>query len=211
MRKTELFKNSSMDKSKILIFLHLPRSGGITLKQIINRQYENKEIIALKNSRESIANLDQLTKGEKQKIKCIIGHFPFGSHKYFYGESTYITMLRDPVDRIISHYYSAISREYHYLHNEVVQKNMTLSEYVTSGISFEMENGCTQLLSGEEKKIPIDINTPEAQQCIKTAKENLIKYFTAIGIVERYDESLLLFKRKLGWKNIFYYNPTRKT
>ena len=191
--------------NKHLIFLHIPRSGGLTLSEIIKRQYKREELFSVPGSKESINKFKRLENKKRQKIKCVFGHFPFGFHNYFSGKSGYITMLRDPVDRIISHYYATVSRKHHYLHDKVVSENISLKEYVTKGLSFEMSNSQTQLLSGGEKKLALDVNGPESRKYLEIAKKNLVKYFTAVGLTERFDESILLFKKRLGWKNIFYY------
>ena len=43
--------------------------------------------------------------------------------------------------------------------------------------------------------------TNDALDC---ANRNLRANFECVGVVERFDESLLLMKRKLGWRNIYY-------
>jgi hypothetical protein len=37
------------------------------------------------------------------------------------------------------------------------------------------------------------------------AKENLDQWFGVVGLVEHFDESLLLMKKRYGWKDVSYY------
>ena len=36
------------------------------------------------------------------------------------------------------------------------------------------------------------------------AKQNLREHFAVVGLVERFDESLLLLKQAFGWRNVYY-------
>ncbi len=42
-------------------------------------------------------------------IHLLGGHLPFGIYQYLPSDSRYITFLRDPVERTLSHYYRARS------------------------------------------------------------------------------------------------------
>ncbi|MCL5029602.1 MAG: sulfotransferase family 2 domain-containing protein [Bacteroidetes bacterium] len=189
---------------KKIIFINLPRTGGVTLEPVLKKQYKDK-VYFIDSTKGPITDISQIHPDKIPTLLCISGHFPFGFHKYLTDETRYITMLRDPVDRIISHYYSVIGRPWHYLHDKVVKNNLSIADYVTSGITIETSNSQTQLLSGCERPLPLNIDDPIAKEAIETAKRNLSNYFEVVGIFEKYEESVILFKRKLGWKNVFYY------
>lgn len=184
-----------------IIFLHLPKTAGTTLVKIIQRQYKEGVFSINGANMQALDEFKDLPITQRENIKILITHRGFGLHQYLSPSSQYITIMRDPVDRIISHYYFVLRQPEHYLYNTVTSHNMSLKDYVRSGISTELDNGQTRLLAGIDHTVPFRQCSTET---LETAKENLQKYFVAVGLTERFDETLLLLKRTLGWKNIFY-------
>lgn len=82
----------------MLILVHIPKTAGSSLTSIICKQYNSSEIFSVGNPA-----LNTVSKINKN-TKCVLGHNYFGQHKNL-GPHIYVTMLRDPIDRVISHYY----------------------------------------------------------------------------------------------------------
>ena len=101
------------------IFLHIPKAGGSTLYKIIGRNYNRNKIFHIHGAKikESILNFKNLNYEGLDSIKILTGHMGFGLHNHFQNESIYFTLLRNPVDRIISHYYYVLRKPNHYLYN----------------------------------------------------------------------------------------------
>lgn len=188
-----------------LLFLHIPKAGGSTLNSILEKHFDLESIFRINGVRpqESIDEFRNLPEAKKKKVKFINGHMPFGIHDFLPNQSTYITMLRHPVERIISHYYYVKRRPDHYLHERVMSHNMSLKDYVNSGISLELENYQTRMLSsiGAKKS---DENRSSTHM-LKIAKRNLSENFAMVGLTEKFDETLILLKNRCGFKNIFYF------
>jgi hypothetical protein len=177
-------------KNKVLIFMHIPKTGGLTLRNIIDRQYKKTEILL--HSRTAPPKR-KLKKRDFSRIKCVYGHNRFGQHEEIPVPSTYITILRDPVSRVISTYYFILARKQNRMHHKI--KNISLEEFVRSNdpdLMIPVSNHQTRYLSGE--------SIPDLQK----AKENIENHFSLVGITEMFDESIFLMKQELGWKNIFY-------
>jgi hypothetical protein len=177
-----------------LIFIHIPKTAGSTLNKIIKSQFPNKSVFKVDGLKgdKSIEELRKLDKKERNKIRCVTGHMNFGVHKYLPRPSNYITVLRNPVDRLISLYYFILRQTEHPLHESIVSNNLSLEDFVNSDLaSLNLYNVQTRMLSGSKVK-------PEAQ--LNLAKKNLQKSFIAVGLTEKFDLSLQLFSEKLGWQ-----------
>jgi hypothetical protein len=112
-------------------------------------------------------------------------------------------MLRHPVRRVVSHYeYVQRTRE-HYLHDKVVSGGLTLDDYVAGGVSTELNDGQVRQLCGIEGAGTVPYGEV-SEEMLETAKTNLQHRFVAVGITERFDESLLLFQKLLGWGSVQY-------
>lgn len=194
-----------MGQDKTVIFVHIPKTAGRTLEGILQRQYAPGEIYDIYGYGSSIpekaAKLWDLAGGDKRRIRLIKGHYPFGLHDALPQPCTYITLLRDPVERVISYYYY-VSRDHdHPLHHLVRSQNMSLKDVVLSGVTTEVDNGQTRLLSGLEKRCGFGQCDAEL---LARAKRNLQEHFAVAGLVERFDESLVLMKLELGWASVHY-------
>ena len=189
------------EQPQTVLFLHIPKAAGTTLTQILDRQYSTQEILpSYKNSKPRFDKLSSLSTPEKYQIKLIRGHFPFGVHEMLPQHSTYITMLRDPIKRVISNYYFAKKTPSHRLYETINQEGMSLEEYITSEINPQLNNGQVRLISG---------NTDVAygkctNEILEKAKHNLKTYFSVVGTVENFDRTLIALREILGYKNICY-------
>ena len=116
--------------------------------------------------------------------------------------TVHFTILRDPVERVISAYYHVRRSTTHPLHEAVVSANISLSDFITSGIAqAEIENGQTRILSGIEGVDWVTGSGPISLGTLETAKRNLKNQFTVFGLAERFDESMLLLANSLGWSS----------
>ncbi|MDN5203108.1 sulfotransferase family 2 domain-containing protein [Fulvivirgaceae bacterium BMA10] len=184
-----------------VVFLHIPKAGGTTLRHILLSQYERKNIFYTVDGNPDQSEKKYLGLDEKSRngIKLVIGHIGFSDVFFLNDKKKFITMLRDPVARVISHYYYAKKSPDHYLYNHINEKKLTLMEYVQEMPTIELENGQTRLISG--LNVPLGACSNEM---LEMAKKNLKMNFTAVGLMERFDESLILYKRRLNWRNPYY-------
>ena len=138
-----------------------------------------------------------LPQKEKDKIKVLVGHFSFGLHEQLNGNFKYVTMLREPKARVISAYNYSRSIVNHDLHH--LTNSQSLSSYLTNTKLGWLENGQTKFIAGV-----IDFNDPCTETVLIKAIENIEKYFLAVGVLERFDESIQNFANRLKWKKPQY-------
>ena len=77
---------------------------------------------------------------------------------------------------------------------------MTLADYIESGISINTNNSQTRAVAG-------DVDAPFGacdQDMLARARHHIEERFAAVGITERFDDSLLLFASLFGWSRLHY-------
>ena len=200
-------RGDRVDAAPVLIFLHNLKTGGTTLRGILGRQYRGDEICVL--GRQTDVSTVKREKIDDPGLRLIEGHVPFGVHVLISRPVAYITLLRDPVERIVSLYAFMRNGEGRDIHCEARGALGSLEELVASGALPEVDNGQTRRLAGL---------SPAYRECsaamLGRAKENIRHHFAVVGLTERFDESVLLMRRLFGWPSALYsprkVNPRRE-
>jgi hypothetical protein len=206
--------SSLLSERPVVIFLHIPKAAGLTLYKILNREYGRRYIYTFPGGRQRLqAAIDRfrtLPDSQRDRYDLLRGHFPFGAHEWINRPATYITLLREPVARVVSHYHYVKRTPQHALYPLVTEEKMTLTDYVSSGINYEMDNGQTRQITGINDRVPFGCCSPEL---LSVARQLLDDHFSIVGLVEHFDETLLLLRQRLGWRRYPVYvrqNVTRK-
>ncbi|MGP4077635.1 sulfotransferase family 2 domain-containing protein [Halobacillus sp. K22] len=169
------FNKEDLDQEKLICFIHVPKTGGRTLWNLL----------------------------DKQKVDIIVRHGTF--FKKLNKPTTYFTMLRDPVDRVISTYFYMKSYEREPLLEQM--QNVTLKEFVDymgredlgdrpfhkkdlRNIRFRTVNMATRYLSGGD---PNDY---------KKALKNMNDEMAFVGITDYYNESLYMLEKQFEWFHV---------
>jgi hypothetical protein len=176
-----------------VIFLHVPKAAGSTLNRLIEWEYRLEEMYSVDPVfyRRSWAHLQRLAKNRLRKIRMVKGHMLFGLHTILPRPATYITVLREPVDRVISSYYFMRTYKLQPLYWKFKVENWSLEDFVRRS---PRENVQCKILAGVEYAEPCT-----AEIC-ERAKEHLVRYFSVAGLCERFEESLALMKLRFGWE-----------
>jgi hypothetical protein len=183
-----------------LIFLHVPKTAGTTLNRIIEWQYDPRLIFTVDphQIRATIDHFYTLPESRRRRLQVVRGHLPYGVHELLPQGATYITMLRNPVTRLLSSYYFILRRPLHPLHRKMKRGHLGPQELIR--LTPESQNLQCRFISGIGK------NGSCNTQALEMAKANLKRSFRVVGLSERFHESLLLMIAAFGWKVPFYQN-----
>jgi len=187
-----------------IIYIHLMKTGGSTLRTVLEREYGLDAVFTLyeKGQQQDIC-IDrywEMSIENREKKRVFAGHLHFGLHEKLEGPYNYLTMLRDPVERIISLYHYIRSMPNHGHHKRIVGENMSMSDFVESEMSSTLGKLYIQFISG----IRTLSYWEYSEEALNATKLRLQEFFPIVGILEKLDESLLLMKRAYGWKTPYY-------
>jgi hypothetical protein len=130
----------------------------------------------------------------------LIGHVHFGLHEYLSEPATYMTMLRDPVDRVVSHYHFVKTMPSHYLHTRLMANGHTLYEYAVRDRTMELDNDQVRWLCRRpHQDVPVG---KVSRDMVEEAKWNLANAFSVVGLQERFEESLACLSEAFGWADV---------
>ena len=197
-----------------VIFIHLPKTGGRTLAAALRYKYPSRTLF-LDSLHEPLERIEEVPSERRRAARAITGHLHYGVHRHMPQRCDYITMLRDPVARVVSMYRFIRGNPKNWLHDEVLGSGMGLEEFVLRAPDPTAENLQTRLLSGlgpgkvmalgadGRLRAPDQPPPPVTEDDLARAKRNLDR-FLVIGLTERFDESFILIRRALGWRLPMY-------
>jgi hypothetical protein len=196
---------------RLLLFLHLAKTGGMTLADILARNLASEEflhidLVETDGSAMGIWSaaaveraLARLPTSGVAKLRAVWGHYRHGIQDILPKPCAVMTLLREPVDRIISTYFYS---------NLVGERSLeALEDYLgRTHHHVGLDNGMTRVLSGRPALDPIapepDATTENfprvAETDFEAAAANLDGYLL-VGTAEQFDATLLVMASDLRW------------
>lgn len=156
--------------SIMIIFTHIPKTAGTTLKSILRNNFGIYHVDSIK-VKKPVYTADDLRFAKRVffKVKAITGHNLVNPPANLQVEGAQlITMLRDPVTRCASHYQDLTQRG---------NLKLSFEEWIKQG---KNQNAMVKIISGSND--------------LQSAKELLKHHYHLVGISERFQDSLKLLK-----------------
>ena len=182
-----------------LCFMHIPKTGGLTLVTILDRFFRQDEICPLHQA------IWKLPREQLSKYRLIIAH---GSYDELVSDRIphplFVTWLRHPVERTLS-VYQYIRRKQDHEQFEQLQE-LNFQQYVAADPFTRrfIDNVQTRMISGTPiPRSPNDFVEPD----VALSKERLKEDFVVVGLTEKYQESLDLLAYAFHWPRIAQYEP----
>lgn len=191
-----------------LIFLHIPKTGGISLRERLLARIRPRPTFRILHPIDDHAKLEAMPPQERTELGLVEGHMYHGVHTLLTQRCAYITLLREPLERLHS-WHRYVSRErWHPFHKTITQGRLSLADCIDRRLTTEMDNYMTRSLTSlEHAHVPFGAVTREM---FELASRNL-EAAEFVGTTERLDAFYALLCHRLGWaqSQIGHLNRTR--
>lgn len=202
----------------LLIHLHLPKNAGTTFSRMLKvkllmppwRVLRHAVILGfyfVPGLDPRVQRINDLPERKKKKVRFFEAHCGWGIHERLPQPSAYLTVIREPIDRTLSVFFFRKQQG-------KLPQETKLEDWIAvrpDQAVWHVDNGQVRYLAGEQGQI-LDVPIGQVtRQHLDLAKARLADMFY-VGIMERFDESVVLFRRVMGWKKANYgrSNVTKK-
>jgi Sulfotransferase family len=201
----------------VLIFFHIPKTGGLTMRAVVQHCLPDQHFDCICLTGQDFTSLwvrptatiakmfHQLPVERQRAVRCAIGeHVTMDVAAIFDRPSKFFTILREPVDRVISNFF--FNRTATDLPCYPFIKDLTLEEYLNSGLGLDHNNQQVRMLSGcpeldapwDPKGRPISTR-PVERHHLEMAKRNIEERFIVAAPMEKFAALVWFLKRLYGW------------
>jgi hypothetical protein len=207
----------SIRPPEILIFFHIPKTGGTTMDGVLSRCFpgarhfdgamaDSTSALSIRPREKIEARYFTLSDAERRAIRCLMGTiYPIGIHTMLDKPAKYFTVLRNPVERAASHFFNNRKLPHQPFYERI--KDMTLDQYLDSGVGIESHDYQVRLLSGcpelDTRRDPFGgriCAPPVEPRHLELAKRNIEEHFIAAAPLGSFTSLLLVLRALYGWK-----------
>jgi len=195
--------NAGTLNANTVVFLHIPKTAGSSFTKIIKSLYPSDQIYHQMESNTLIAHLQQ----RQNREKLYIGHYYFDVLRYFAEPPTVLTFLREPRNRVLSHYYfykaqsekSVALLPWWDQHIVELTRKHSFANFISLDLP-EIDKAFSNLQTRHIAS-STDFDPPrsakETTELLNLAISHL-RDMAFVGIVERFEESLEIFRYQFG-------------
>jgi hypothetical protein len=180
------------------VFIHIPKTAGSAFRSVIERNVPVDERIEI--YRVGNATLAQAVEDQRHKLpraRIMLGHFERRVHDLVDRPVAYFTILRDPVERVLSLYkYIKVDFVKHPLHARFASGEITFEQWIARRPPMA-SNVMTKMVSGLATEY--EPSTPAMLPVAIRALHDM----AAVGIQERFNESVDAICQALGWTPVY--------
>jgi hypothetical protein len=177
--------------------MHIAKTAGTAFREAIAENYRQSEMAYLYPDPPGLLTykLDLLPLEQRRGFRLVIGHFQYGMHDLFPQECTYVTIVREPVARIISHFRFILEKQEA---PGFTDSAGSLIELLERHATVNLDNLMTRCFSGvDEKDVPPG---KIGGDVYSLAVENLKFHFSFVGHQERAGQAYTALQQRFNWK-----------
>ncbi|MDM8564354.1 sulfotransferase family 2 domain-containing protein [Candidatus Halobeggiatoa sp. HSG11] len=193
---------------KKIIFLHIPKTAGTSLRDIVEKEYPEKCLSVYPPWPYQPEVLAEEIKARLPSVKVLYGHVLFGLHHHLNIDAQYITFLRNPIERVNS-FFNHSAYHSHAGYYKAIQNGLSLLQLLESEQVLQQTNNMiTRMLAAYHTN-----NLLDDERVLEQALENIDKHFCVVGLMEKFAESVNLLGKKLDWQSAYeipYLNVVAK-
>lgn len=194
----------------VLYYLHIPKTAGTTFNAVLENYFRPEEIWPF-HARDELRHIvgerlpHELARTPPEVLaqyRLIRGHYDYGIHRFLPRRPYYVTMLRDPVPRILSLYRYIRRVPSHRLHDEIIGGTRGVRDLLDHPLAPRRFNDRqVHQLAGT---LNSRMECLSSDETLARAKAHLqeVAFF---GLAERFDDSLRLLYRTFGWEPLEAY------
>lgn len=184
----------------MLSFIHIPKTGGSTLRWVLDRQYRSFVYVIPQWFDEPDAT--PLREAAQAHSPAAVGcHRPYSAEAWPGGPA--LAMVRDPVRRVLSHVAHLRSEPSAWTPEPVPELGLPLADWVERRPLALFDNDQVRYLSGaaEFDGMPMTTAMAEAdlERAIAAARTRV-----AAAPMESFDEALVEWAHRFGWRTPCY-------
>jgi hypothetical protein len=213
-----------MTNRPVLLYLHIPKTAGTNLTHAIYEEYNDStgsceeggtfcegiyyypgepDLVRASRPDRAIFQLSTIVPALRRKdLRAVVSHFSFGLHSFIDRPTTYATVIRHPLERVVSLFYH-LKRWPVYGQNEPwleragfkpLEPEASLEDFIRDYPLRELDNDQTRRVAGDN---------PGFGGCTRSllqlAKSNIDQHFSFVGVTDRFEESLRVATDVLDW------------
>jgi hypothetical protein len=202
------------ETSAPVYFLHIPKTAGTTLHTFMTTQFGAANVCPAHLWHQMLA----VPPEQAASYPFIWGHFYAYLHRYVPGRMRYISFLRDPVERALSHYAHIMFHTGHYLNRRATDLGSfsaflrdpvmatTLTNFQVRSLTLDLDpiKLAAHLSPGDlannelERLLETVPPTIHDRDSLEIAKHRL-EQMCFVGITEQWDQSIAVLCQTFGW------------
>jgi hypothetical protein len=175
---------------ELICFVHIPKTAGVSLMHVLAEQYGKQRMLQDTSTFEFKNFWSRYGNWTTPEMRVLCGHIPYGYHRVD-PRTRYITLLRDPISRIVSDYNHLRRDKLRVFHSEAA-RSVSLREFIETTSYRWIDNPMVRFISGEDPPMRgVELSH------LELARENLHQFH--FGTDEELPEAMKRFAQAFGW------------